>query len=190
MNDTLGQYLQQHFDLSAKENTEITACFKPLILDVGTCFLQQGRISNSMGFIVKGVIRTYIMDDHADDVTNFFFKENQFFGNLDSYTNEQPSDVNIKAVTKCELLTIKKADAESLGKVLPIWNEVFNQIIRTTLLQKITNQNTLRTATAKEKYETFLEDNRDIAARVPLQYIASYLGITPQTLSRIRRATD
>lgn len=187
VNDTLKIYLQHNFNLSSKEIIEITACFKPLILDTGNYFLGKGSISDSLGFIAKGVMRTYNLDDNTNDVTAFFFKENQFFGNLDSYTNARPSPVNIQAVTKCELLIIKKTESEKLCKDLPVWTEIFNQLIQTTLLQKITNQNTLRTSTAKEKYEAFLEKNGDIVVRVPLQYIASYLGITPQSLSRIRR---
>ncbi len=123
MNDILKIYLQNNFNLSAKEIIEITAYFKPLILDTGNYFLHQGKISDSMGFIVKGVMRSHNINGNANDVTNFFLKENQFFGNLDSYTNERPSPVNIQAITKCELLIIKKAEAEKLNKALPIWTQ-------------------------------------------------------------------
>lgn len=187
MNDNLNIYLEKNFNLSSKEIIKIVTCFKPLMLDNGDYFLDEGKISDSMGFVVKGVMRTHRIDDNANDVTTFFFKQNQFFGNLDSYMNERPSHVNIQAITKCKLLIIKKDEAEKLYKVLPAWAYIFNKLIQSTLLQKITNQNTLLTSTAKEKYETFLQKNGDIVVRVPLQYIASYLGITPQSLSRIRR---
>ncbi len=190
MNKPLQAYLQNHFKIPTGEIKEIAAHFNPLTIDAGRYFLRKDKIADCFGFIINGVARANFTDDNGSDKTSYFFSENQFIGNLESYLKNVPSLINIQAVTKCNFLVIEKTDFEKLSTNLPVWSDIFNELVKSTLLQKNSNLNHLRNlSNTKEKYDYFVETNSSIALRVPLQYIASYLGITPQSLSRIRRST-
>lgn len=183
MREALNKYLQEEFQISRDKIEMISSFFEPLNLESGSLLLREGQVTGFIGFIVKGIIRSYEYSDTGNDLTKFFFRENQFITNLDSYANAVPSKFYIETLTCCTLLIIKKEDTLRFTE----WPEIFNNLVQKTLVQKIKTQQTLRTSTAKEKYENFLHENGDIVNRVPLQFVASYLGITPQSLSRIRR---
>ncbi len=132
-------------------------------------------------------MRTHWLDEKGNDITNFFFRENQFLVPLHSYISRQASPVSIHAITICKLLIIQREDEQKLARELPAWLPVFNKIVQASLIRKVADKNVLKGAGAKEKYRHFVNENGEIALRTPLQYIASYLEITPQSLSRIRR---
>lgn len=183
MREALNKYLQDEFQISGGKIAMITSYFEALNLESRSMLLSEGQVAGFIGFIVKGIIRSYEYSDTGNDTTKFFFRENQFITNLDSYANAVPSKFYIETVTCCTLLIIKKEDTLRFSE----WPEIFNNLVQKTLVQKIKTQQTLRNSDAKEKYKNFLHDNGDIVNQVPLQLIASYLGITPQSLSRIRR---
>lgn len=183
MREILNKYLQDEFQISKDKIVMITSFFKTLNLESGSLLLSEGQVANFIGFIVKGIIRTCEYSDTGNDITKFFFRENQFITNLDSYANAVPSKFYIKTLTCCTLLIIKKEDTLRFSE----WPEIFNNLVQKTLVQKIKIQQALRNCNAKEKYQNFLHYNGDIVNRVPLQLVASYLGITPQSLSRIRK---
>jgi len=180
----LTKYVRNNFDLSSEETKNLVSAFELKILSHGDYFLKEGEISSTICFISEGVMRTHKFNEEGNDITQFFFKENQFLTNLESYRTGKPSKQYIQAITDCRLWVIKKRKANKL----PGWEKIFQQLVQQTLLRKISNQRALRNLSAKKKYEQFLDTDSDILQRVPLKYIASYLGIAPQSLSRIRRS--
>lgn len=190
MNEALTSYFKNNFKLSDGDIGVVINCFRPIELQTNEYIIKEGIKSNRFAFIVEGVARSYFIDEQGIERVTYFFCENQFMGNLRSFINNSASMVNIQAITKCRLLIIEKEDFEYLSNKLPLWSTVFDEIIKRTLLQKNTELNNLRNqSTVKDKYAHFLGAYPKIASRIPLQYIASYLGITPQSLSRIRRST-
>lgn len=183
----LQNYFQSHFKLLSEEINQIVPCFHPVTIPGGQHFLKAGDKVNSIIFIAEGIMRTHWLDEKGNDITNFFFKENQFLVPLDSYISGQTSPVSIHAITICKLLIIPREDEQKLATDLPAWQPVFNKIVQASLIRKVADKNVLKGASAKEKYSHFVNENGEIALRTPLQYIASYLEITPQSLSRIRR---
>ena len=184
MKKLLTKYFQNKFDLSSEETQSLVSSFQPQIVAHEDYFLKEGEISNTICYIAEGVMRTLEFDKEGNDITHFFFKKNQFLTNLESYRTSKPSTQYIQAITDCSLLVIKKQKANKL----PGWDKIFQQLVQQTLLRKISDQRALRNLSAKKKYEQFLDTDSDILQRVPLKYIASYLGIAPQSLSRIRRS--
>lgn len=184
MRETLNKQLQEGSRISKDVIEKLSSYFEMHNFDDHSLLLREGQIADFLGFITKGIIRTYEYNEHGNEITKFFFKENQFITNLDSYTNCVPSKCTIETITPCTLLIIKKSETLKL----PEWPEIFNMLVQKTLITKIEAQHNLRNSRAGEKYATFISNNGDIINRIPLQYIASYLGITPQTLSRIRRS--
>jgi len=185
MKKLLTNYFQNNFDLSSEKTLSLVSSFQPQMVEHGDYFLKEGEISNTICFISEGVMRTHKFNEEGNDVTQFFFKENQFLTDLESYRTSKPSKQYIQAITDCRLLIIKKQKANNL----PGWEKIFQKLVQQTLLRKISNQRALRNLSAKKKYEQFLDTDSDILQRVPLKYIASYFGIAPQSLSRIRRST-
>lgn len=183
----LQNYFQSHFTLSSEEINQIVLSFHPVTIHSGQHFLKAGDKANSIIFITEGIMRTHWLDEKGNDITNFFFRENQFLVPLHSYISRQASPVSIHAITICKLLIIQREDEQKLARELPPWLPVFNKIVQASLIRKVAHKNVLKGAGAKEKYRHFVNENGEIALRTPLQYIASYLEITPQSLSRIRR---
>lgn len=183
MEKLLKQQLQTNSELSAEEADFIQSISIPHTTGAETMVLRIGEVADFIIFIEEGILRTFEYDEQGNDVTKFFFKENQFVTNLDSYLSGKPSEFYIKTVTPCRLTVLKKSDTASVS----YWPEIFNKLLQQALVKKIQDQYYLRNHHAREKYERFISRHGDLVNRVPLQYIASYLGIAPQSLSRVRR---
>lgn len=184
MQETFIHCLHENVELSADEIDTIQSLFTPLRVKEGSILLDKGQVADFVVFVAEGVMRMHELDENGNDVTKFFFKENQFVTDLDSYNSGGPSEFYIQTLVSCKLFIIKKKDTLRITK----WPEIFNKLVQKELRKKIQDQYYLRNHNAREKYERFILQNGDIVNRVPLQYIASYLGIVPQSLSRIRRS--
>jgi CRP-like cAMP-binding protein len=149
--------------------------------------LQEGDVWRYNAFICAGIVRAYKIDDKGQEHILHFAMENWWTGDRESLTSGQPSQLNIDALDDAVILLINKENFEMICDKIPAFNKMVNQIINNSF---ITLQNRLNAAisyTAEEKYRQFLEKSPGLALRVPQQMIASYLGITPETLSRIKK---
>ena len=184
MSETLTKYLQ-NLGLPLNEIVEVVSHFKPLALNTGDHFLKQGKTPNSFAFITEGVMRMYYLDENAKDITSYFLKENSFCP-LAALV-KQASAYSIQAITPCLLLVITQTDFDKLLQQFPILAKTLDKLVKETLIEKTKPQNNFKTGNSRKRYEAFLLQHEDFAYRVPLQYIASYIGVTKQSLSRIRR---
>jgi len=122
-----------------------------------------------------------------DGVTRYFIDEDNFVVVLNGFDNTIPSSEYVQAVTECKLLVFSKKSWEDLSRTILGWDAIVAKITSKGLLQKIERISPLIAEDATTRYLTFLERYPGIANRVALVFIASYLGITPSSLSRIRR---
>ena len=139
-------------------------------------------------FITKGCLRTYAVDDKGMEHIINFAIENWWTGDRESMLNNQPSKLNIDAIEDSEVVLITKQNFDLLCAQIPVFNEMVNAIIQKSL---IANQNRILStisSTAEEKYTNFINKYPDFAVRIPQAMIASYLGIKPETLSRVRNS--
>lgn len=187
MQTELTNIFKLNSDLTDQEIEEATAHFKLLILGNGDDFLKEGKNSTRIGFVTQGIFRIFVSDNSGNEVIKYFAKENQFVTDLESFNYNKPATDNIQAITYCELMVISKTELETLKIKIPKFQFAMKAISEMALLNKIKDQSFLRLGSATEKYQEFIKHHADIALRVPLQYIAAYLGVTPQSLSRIRR---
>ena len=183
MVNSLKKYFQ-NLGLAKKEIDEIVSHFEPLTLKAGEHFFLKGKIPNTVPFIVEGVMRLHYIDENAKDITAYFLKENIFFPFAGLV--KQPAEYNVQAITQCQLLVLKQAKFDVLLKKIPTFATIIDELVRQVLVEKTKPQYNFKTGTSKKRYEDFIHHHSDIALRVPLQYIASYIGITKQPLSRIR----
>ncbi|MDD7887985.1 Crp/Fnr family transcriptional regulator [Flavivirga sp. 57AJ16] len=148
--------------------------------------LQEGDIWRYNAFICSGFVRTYSVDDKGTEHIMNFSPENYWTGDRESLTNETPSKFNIEALENTEVLLIKKQDFEMLCKKIPLFNNLINNILHKSFLTSQSRIHSSISQSSEDKYNNFVLKFPTIANRVPQHMIASYIGISPETLSRIR----
>lgn len=150
-------------------------------------FLEFGQIAHEIMFVSEGILRSYDVDNQGEDITKYFVRPNQFYADLESYYNLTPCENAIQAVTAAKVLVIKRKEWEKLNETIPNFYIYTKTIIEATLLNKIKDNDFLNYGTAMDKYLELQKRYPEILLHVSQQYVASYLKITPQSLSRIRK---
>jgi len=153
----------------------------------GEVLFDEGQICKEMFFIYKGVLRIVSRNEKGNKMAYFFLKENQFCSILNSFNNNIPAAEGIEAACDAEIIVLKKQKLLNLYEKLPYLKELITGITTQSLLDKIQVRNSYLGEDASTRYRNFLIRQPDIALRVSLSDIASYLGITQQSLSRIRK---
>jgi CRP-like cAMP-binding protein len=175
--------------LNPDEIAGITSHFVPQQLRPGEHFLAPGGISDQVGFISAGVCRMYIVGrDPEDEATTYFVRPNQFLMDPESFYSNLPTYVGMQAITECEVLAIDRRSWQRLSEEVPKLFILSKILTEVALLNKIKDNDFLHFGTAKQKYLEFLKRYPDLVLSIPQHYIASYLRITPQSLSRIRKS--
>jgi CRP-like cAMP-binding protein len=150
-------------------------------------FVAEGKVCRKLGFIAEGVMRYCMFRDDGNDVTCFFIRENDFVGDPDSFFLQKPSDKNAQALTDCRLIIFTYENMHKFLQQLPRAKEI-NAAIDHHVAMKLLHQRTsLLNLDAGVRYKEFLREYPDILQRIPLSYIASFLGIAQQSLSRLRK---
>lgn len=173
--------------LSPQAIEEVAAHFSELDLKPGEHFQNLFKVANEIAFIKEGILRIYSADDLGNEATKYFIRKNQFFVDLESYYAAKPATDACQAVTQTHLLTIKKSVIEKLSIEIPNLFIFIKSISEASLLNKLKDNDFLNFGDATTKYREFVNRYPELAQQVPQQYIASYLKITPQSLSRIRK---
>ena len=155
-------------------------------LKKGELLTRQGEVSRSVSFINSGLMRMFYQVD-GKEISLGFMGENEYISQYDSFLLQQPSVGNIDALEDCELVNLSYADMQELYQTHPVF-EIFGRRIAEKLFIMVTSQTTrLLTLTPEERYQSILQYQPFVIKRVPQYMIASYIGITPEHLSRLRR---
>lgn len=151
-----------------------------------TILLREGEICNFEAYILKGCIRTFCMDKNGAEVTLQFAIEDWWVSDIASFHDRMPSKLYIETLENCELLILNHEAKEELLAKIPLFERVFRLMVQRNL--SVTQNRLINTIAkpAKERYLEFLERYPSIAQRVSQHYIASYLGISAEFLSKIR----
>jgi len=189
MIDQFIEYLRLFRDIPPADIDMITAAVEYRHVQQGTVLHQEGKIVRQIFFICKGVLRIVALNDKAVPITYFFLKENQFCTILNSFNNNVPAAEGIEAACEASVIVLTKNALLGLYNTIPYLQQLINRIMQQALLDKIQLRNAYFNEDATTRYRQFLMRQPDIALRVSLGDIASYLGITQQSLSRIRRNT-
>lgn len=174
-------------DLNSDEQEQISRAFIPHLLKKGDFFIKAGEVCNRIAFVESGQIRVYYNDEDGDETTCHFAGKHEFTSSLTSMLTRAPSKDNFEALEDSELLIIDRQAMEDLCERIPqlhIWRRVLVENIYIMMERRLSM---MRNQSAQERYETMIRENPEIILNVPLQYTASFLGITPQHLSRLRK---
>lgn len=148
--------------------------------------LQQGDIARHETFICNGLTRTYEVDEKGQEHVLFFGPEDWWVGDLYSFLCDTPSQYNVDCLEETEVLQIAKPDLGLLYTRVPKMNQYFRILFQNAYISLAQRTSSGLSKPAIQRYREFQEKYPDIDARVPNRQIASFLGITPQSLSRIR----
>jgi CRP-like cAMP-binding protein len=175
-----GQLNQQQIDLVKSK-----AVFKSLKKDA--YYQEAGKIPREIIFLTKGIIRISYFDNKGIDITKYFMDENRFIADINSYNQGIPSTEYVQAVTDCEYFAFSKNGMEELSLTIVGWDAIISKITAKGLADKLTRISSMMAEDATERYLNFLTNFPGLANRIPLSQLASYLGITQSSLSRIRK---
>jgi CRP-like cAMP-binding protein len=165
----------------------VASHFKKRALKANEHLQEVHKVANEIAFVDTGIFRVYAADPRGDEVTKYFIRENQFFVDLESYYTAMPSTEIFQAMVDSILYTIHKSVIEKLSIEVPNLYIFIKSITEANLMNKIKDNDFLNFGDAKTKYLEFTKRYPILLQQVPQQHIASYLKITPQSLSRIRK---
>jgi len=188
MDNALIKYLQLYKSLPLSDQEIIADAFTPRSFKEGDHLFRGGAVCRELFFVCTGVLRIVRLNEKGNEVTHFFLKENQFCSILNSFNNQVPVEESIQAACDTAVLSISRGSLLSLYEKLPYLKELLTSIMQQSLLDKIAIKNMYMGEDSTTRYRLFIMRQPEIALRVPMSAIASYLGITPQSLSRIRRS--
>ena len=182
----LSSFLKETFFTTREELEVIDRYFRKEHLAKGDHFLKAGRLCEKLAFMETGMLRLYL---EAGDkkVTQWIATEGYFMTDLSSFIFQTPARWNMQALADCELKVIDRAAYHELLKALPKWAEIDRLVVAKCSAMMEDRIFSHLFMTAEERYHQLFERQPDLFNRVPLQYLASMLGMTPETLSRLRK---
>lgn len=185
MIDNLKKYLANKIEISDEEILRITPYLSLKKYEKNEMILREGEYCQFIGFLNIGLIRNYLLVDGKELTTQFIF-ENCFFTYLEGLLEPQPSHKNFVALEYCEALLLKKNDLPKILELSPKFESVFRYLLYEESLLQMKANEAERKETPTQRYLAFLKQFPTTSNRISIKYIASYLGIEPQSLSRIR----
>ncbi len=180
------EYLSRSVRLSEAEIKIFENSLELRLVPKKTILLQAGEVCNFEAYINKGCIREYFIDDAGIELTLQFATEDWWVSDITSFEDQIPSDMYIETLEDCELLVLTRQSKENLINEVPQLERMFRLMIQRHLSKLQKRLFKTVSSTAMDQYIEFVTRYPTISQRVSQQYIASYLGITPEFLSRLR----
>ncbi|WP_339924523.1 Crp/Fnr family transcriptional regulator [uncultured Cyclobacterium sp.] len=181
------QLIQAYFgELSHEELEIVQSYFYEEKLKRNDFYTLSGKVCDRLSIIKSGVFRIYTLAD-GKEITQWISHENQLITEVMGFFYHQPNRWNIQALSDVSLLTINKANYLKLCESLPKWNTVEKRFIVKCFAMLEDRVFSHISMTAEERYDLYYIQNQELFNQVPLQYIASVLGMSAETLSRIRK---
>lgn len=178
--------LKQITTLDPEEELLFQNAFKPFVLKKNEYFLQSTEINTKLGFLCKGLVR-YFVFKNEEEATLEFTKEGEFVADYGSFISKQPSIQNIQALEDCEFLIINYDELQKLYQISKNANLLGRIIVEHRFIVMVNQLLSVHQFNPEDRYRYFLEQYKDLVQRIPQYLIASYVGVKPQSLSRIRK---
>lgn len=182
------QYLQSFQILTPKEIDEFLTLLKPKTIKKDDYFIQEGKICKSLAFVLDGCFRSFYYSSTYEEVTYCFTFENHFVTAYSSFIDQSKTAENIQALTDVNLLTITKDQIRTLENTGRNWLLLFKLLAEQEYIKMEKRIFLLQRESAEIRYRDLLNNYPEYLQLIPLQYLASYLGITQRHLSRIRKS--
>lgn len=180
------QYLNQIAPLSHLDWEYFSARLHQKHLPKRSVLIEKGKVETQLTFIEKGIIRQFFPNEEADLTFGFSF-DHSFFSAYESFLTKQPSLYSAETLVDSVIWKISKSDLELVYKHTRVGNQIGRKMAEQLFLTKSAREQSLLNQSAEERYLNLFHQRPELIKHIPLKYIASYLGVTPQALSRIRK---
>ena len=181
------QKLNESVALTGAEQEIITRYLQPKKLRKKQYLLQAGDVCKAIAFVEKGALREYSVDENGNEHILQFALEGWLISDLYSFTTGEPATYNIDVLEDCELVLLTKSAQDEILKKVPKFETYTSMQITGAYLAMQKRVNAMISLSPEQRYQNFIKLYPNIARRVPQHMVASYLGLSPETLSRIRK---
>ena len=185
--DDLINYLLQFGQLNQQQIQLILDNVTERHLKRDEYFSEAGRIPREIGYIRSGILRVCYFNNKGTEITRYFVEENRLISDIHSMESKVPSTEYIQTVTDCEMIIFSENTLKLLSSTILDWDRILAKIREKALMEKVQKIAPMVAEDATSRYLMFMEMFPELANKVPLSYLASYLGITQSSLSRIRK---
>tara|TARA_R110002051_G_scaffold255120_2_gene314195 strand:+ start:24260 stop:24829 length:570 start_codon:yes stop_codon:yes gene_type:complete len=179
--------LELNGKLTDKQINFVQSKIEVLELEKNEHLLKIGQVCTFIGFVSKGLVMFYNIADNGEEKVCEFIKENDWVSQYQSMITGTESPTEIKAIEPSTILKISFFNLELILEKIPLVEKSFKQVIDKFLLKMLERSHSFQNLKAEQRYAVFVKENPELLQRVPQYYIASFLGIAPQSLSRIRK---
>ncbi|MBS7229444.1 Crp/Fnr family transcriptional regulator [Flavobacterium psychroterrae] len=181
------KHLEEKVTLSLEEKELIKTFFKPQKLKKKQFLVIEGYVCKYLTFVSKGLLKSYNVDEKGNEHINQFTPEGWWTSDMNSFFSGEISFYSINAIEDSDILTITVEDFDNLTLQVPVMDRYFRILFQNSLITKERRLISSHTHNAEEKYRHIAENNPDLIKRVPQNLLASYLGLSPETLSRLKK---
>jgi CRP-like cAMP-binding protein len=186
MHPALKKYLQDRILLSSQQEQLVSDCFKPLYTKRNQILLPKGAIARYIYFVVKGCLRVFLPTEDGSESTRFLIFEGRMGTAFPSFILQQPSQAAIQTLEASHLLMLSHADRQRLYQEVPGWETMDRKGIELDYIASIERIEGFITMDAKARYDSLMQQHPQMLQRLPAKIIADYLGISGETLSRLK----
>ncbi len=180
-------YITEKSEVAEEDLCRIEAVCHVRKFRKGQYLMHEGQIWRDVAFVSKGCLRTFSIDNSGKEHTVYFAVENWWTGDRQSFLTGEPTRFNIDALENSEVVVIERKNFDNLCKELPAFCNMINAILQRSFVVHQSRIHAYVSMSAKDNYLRFVEKYPNMSSRIPQNMIASFLGIAPETLSRIRR---
>jgi CRP/FNR family transcriptional regulator, anaerobic regulatory protein len=179
-------FFKQYQSVTKEQCGELAGYLKEIKLKRGAYFIKTGQTATQFGLITEGVMQNCVVQEDGKERVQYFLVEGTVASNSASFDLQVPSKLSIRAITDCRLLTMDFPTFQRLNREIEWLHRLISPISSAVLHDYLTEYADLLRMSQQERYTTFLAKNPKIIHRIPLVMVASYLGMSSQSLSRIR----
>ena len=187
MHDIFREYLKGKLNFTEQQFKEISQLLITKTLTKGTVLLSEGEICQYNIFVTRGCLRSYVIDKNGKEHIIQFAPENWWISEQNSLIKQEPAMYYIDAVEDTDVLLGQRDFNEKLSAIIPAGGQMLQLLFQNSFRSMQKRVVNLLSASAEQRYREFIKTYPTVALRVPQKMIASYLGITPESLSRIRK---
>lgn len=184
--DLILKNVAKHISLNEKEEKYFRSMLEPKSLKRKTLYLEAGKVCKSSAFVLDGAVKSYTVDDEGKEHILSFATKEWWISDLYSLISEKPAILNIEAIADSEVLMLTRENQQTLFEQVPKFERFFRILVENSLVASQQRLIDNLSSTAEERYLRFIRKYPTIPSCVPQHNIASYLGITPEFLSKIR----
>lgn len=184
--EQLIKFISERISISTADVKLLKHCFKYGYFEKGALLEKENAVAKNLYYLTNGFVRIFCYHN-GEEVTTQITGSNNFITSFNSFVTGTASQENVRCITACEVLYVTKAEYDNLYLKIPNWEKFCRKIYEKVIELNLQRTKDLLSLSAEIRYLTLMSTRPEIAQHVPIQYIASYIGVKPESLSRIRK---